>query len=148
MSGPLCHLKTGSLVTLFTNPFDDHQPTCELAVLCQQVEDARPRLPDGRWFVMRVAGSSRPMVSVQPCKVASCPDQGEAAMEPWAWSAEVLAGAPGSHEASPECAEHGSQAVGVMRSRVPSSLATQTEPAPRVSPIPSESASAPTTWPL
>jgi hypothetical protein len=38
-------------------PFNDRRLTRDLAVLCQRVEAAQPRLPDGRVLVLRIAGS-------------------------------------------------------------------------------------------
>ncbi len=36
-------------------PFHDRHLTCDLAVLCQRVEAAYPRLPDTRTLVLRIA---------------------------------------------------------------------------------------------
>jgi hypothetical protein len=41
------------------HPFNDRRLTRELAVLCQRVETARPQLPDGRLFVLHIAGVCR-----------------------------------------------------------------------------------------
>ena len=37
-------------------PFNDRRLTCDLAKLCQRMEAAQPRLPDGRTVVLRIAG--------------------------------------------------------------------------------------------
>jgi hypothetical protein len=47
-------------------PFNDRRLTRDLAVLCQRVEAARPRLPDGRSVVLQVACTNRPTGSAQP----------------------------------------------------------------------------------
>lgn len=40
--------------------FNNRRFTHDLVELCQRVDAAQPRLPDGRWLVVRVAGSCRP----------------------------------------------------------------------------------------
>ena len=50
--------------------FNDRQLTHDLVEVCQRVETARPRLPDGRWLVLRVAGSCRPILAAQQGQVA------------------------------------------------------------------------------
>jgi len=44
-------------VQVEVRPFNDRRLTRDLAELCQQVEAAQPRLPDGRVVVLRIAGS-------------------------------------------------------------------------------------------
>jgi len=51
-------------------PFNDRRLTRDLAGLCQRVEAAQPRLPDGRWLVVRVACSCRPTLAAQQDQVA------------------------------------------------------------------------------
>jgi hypothetical protein len=57
-------------VTVELRPFNDRRLTRDLAKLCQRVEAAQPRLPDGRSVALRVASSGRPTVSAQPCQGA------------------------------------------------------------------------------
>ena len=57
-------------VTVELCPFNDRRLTCDLVELCQRVEAAQPRLPDGRSVVLWVGSSCRPVVSAQPCKAA------------------------------------------------------------------------------
>ena len=59
------------MVTVELRPFNDRRLTRDLAVLCQRVEAAQPRLPDGRRVVLWVADSCRSTVSAQPCQAAS-----------------------------------------------------------------------------
>lgn len=58
------------MVTVELRPFNDRRLTRDLAALCQRVEAAQPRLPDGRRGVLWVVDSCRPPVSVQPCQAA------------------------------------------------------------------------------
>jgi hypothetical protein len=51
-------------------PFNDRRLTRDLAVLCQQVEAARPRLPDGRLLVLRIAGACCLTLAAQHGRVA------------------------------------------------------------------------------
>jgi hypothetical protein len=57
-------------VTVELRPFNDRRLTRDLEELCQRVEAAQPRLPDGRSVVLWVASASRPSVSAQPCQAA------------------------------------------------------------------------------
>jgi hypothetical protein len=52
-------------VTVELRPFNDRRLTCDLVALCQRVEAAQPRLPDGRSVVLGVACSGRRTVSTQ-----------------------------------------------------------------------------------
>ncbi len=54
-------------------PFNDRRLTRDLAVLCQRVEAAQPRLPDGRRLVLRNALGCRLAVAAQKAGVASHP---------------------------------------------------------------------------
>lgn len=56
-------------VTVELRPFNDRRLSCDLANPCQRVEDAKPRLPDGRIVVLWVASSCRSSISAQPCQV-------------------------------------------------------------------------------
>jgi hypothetical protein len=58
------------LVIIELRPFNDRRLTRDLAELCQRVEAAQPRLPDGRRVVLWVACTSRPLESAQPCQAA------------------------------------------------------------------------------
>jgi len=51
-------------------PFNDHRLTCDLATLCQRVEAAQPRMPDGRLLVLRVSGVCRLTLAAQQEGVA------------------------------------------------------------------------------
>jgi hypothetical protein len=51
-------------------PFNDRRLTRDLVELCQRVEAAQPRLPDGRRVVLWIASASRSTVSAQPCQAA------------------------------------------------------------------------------
>jgi hypothetical protein len=44
-------------VEVEVRPFNDRRLTSDLAKLCQRVEAARPRLPDGRLLGLRIAGA-------------------------------------------------------------------------------------------
>lgn len=57
-------------VEVTLRPFNDRCLTRDLAGLCQRVEAAHPRLPDGRWLVVRVACASCPTLPAQQCQVA------------------------------------------------------------------------------
>ena len=57
-------------VTVELRPFNDRRLTRDLVELCQRVEAAKPRLPDGRTVVLWVASSCRLSVSAQPCQAA------------------------------------------------------------------------------
>ena len=57
-------------VQVTLRPFNDRCLTRDLAGLCQRVEAARPRLPDGRWLVVRLACASCPTLPAQQCLVA------------------------------------------------------------------------------
>ncbi len=57
-------------VQVAVRPFNDQRLMRDLAMLCQQVEAAQPRLPDGRLLVLRIAGICRPALSAQQCQVA------------------------------------------------------------------------------
>jgi hypothetical protein len=57
-------------VTVELRPFNDRRLTRDLEELCQRVEAAQPRLPDGRSVVLWVASSYRPPVSAQPYQAA------------------------------------------------------------------------------
>jgi len=57
-------------VQVAVRPFNDRRLMRDLAMLCQQVEAAQPRLPDGRLLVLRIAGICRPALSAQQCQVA------------------------------------------------------------------------------
>lgn len=57
-------------VTVELRPFNDRRLTRDLAKLCQRVEAAQPRLPDGRRVVLWVTSSCRPTVSAQPRQAA------------------------------------------------------------------------------
>ena len=57
-------------VTVELRLFNDRRLTRDLVELCQRVEAAKPRLPDGRSVVLWVASSRRPPVSVPPCQAA------------------------------------------------------------------------------
>ncbi len=46
-------------------PFNDRRLMCDLAVLCQRVEAAQPRLPDGQLLVLRIADTCCLTVTVQ-----------------------------------------------------------------------------------
>jgi signal transduction histidine kinase len=64
-------IKWGSdTVQVELRPFNDRRLTCDLAWLCQRVEAARPRLPDGRAVVLHLAGASRLTVAGQQGRVA------------------------------------------------------------------------------
>lgn len=62
-AGSLNPRKTPDRVTVELRPFNDRRLTRDLAVLCQRVEAAQLRLPDGRRMVLRVASSCRSTVS-------------------------------------------------------------------------------------
>lgn len=51
-------------------PFNDRRLTCDLAVLCQRVEAAQPRLPDGRRLVLRISGVCHLTLAAQHERVA------------------------------------------------------------------------------
>lgn len=51
-------------------PFNDRRLTRDLTVLCQRVEAARPRLPDGRLVVLRIARSRHLPIAAQHERVA------------------------------------------------------------------------------
>lgn len=53
-------------VTVELRPFNDRRLTCDLIELCQRVEAAQLRLPDGRSVVLWVASSCRLTLSAQP----------------------------------------------------------------------------------
>ena len=53
--------------------FNDRRLTRDLATLCQQVEAAKPRLPDGRLLVLHFARGCRLAGAVRPEGVASNP---------------------------------------------------------------------------
>ena len=57
-------------VTVELRPFNDRRLTRDLVELCQRVEAAQPRLPDGRKLVLWVASSCRPALAAQQGKVA------------------------------------------------------------------------------
>ena len=57
-------------VTVEPRPFNDRRLTHDLVGLCQRVEAAQPRLPDGRKLVLWVASSCRPALAAQQGKVA------------------------------------------------------------------------------
>jgi hypothetical protein len=57
-------------VTVELRPFNDRRLTRDLVELCQRVEAAQPRLPDGRKVVLWVASSCRPALAAQQGKVA------------------------------------------------------------------------------
>ena len=58
------------MVTVELRPFNDRRLTRDLVGLCQRVEAAQPRLPDGRKLVLWVASSCRPTLAAQQGKVA------------------------------------------------------------------------------
>jgi hypothetical protein len=60
-------------VTIELRPFNDRRLTCDLEDLCQRVEAAQPRLPDGRSVVLWVASSSHPTGSAQLWQMAEHP---------------------------------------------------------------------------
>jgi hypothetical protein len=60
----------GDGVQVELRPFNDRRLTCDLAVLCQRVEAAQPRLPDGRVVVLRIAGACGPTLATQQRMVA------------------------------------------------------------------------------
>lgn len=41
-------------------PFNDRRLTRDLVLLCQRVEAAQPRLPDGRMLMLRIADACCP----------------------------------------------------------------------------------------
>jgi hypothetical protein len=51
-------------------PFNDRRLTRDLLELCQRVEAARPRLPDGRQLVLRISGVGCLTLPAQLGKVA------------------------------------------------------------------------------
>jgi hypothetical protein len=51
-------------------PFNDRRLTRDLVQLCQQVEAAQPRLPDGRRVVLWIACAGRPTESAQSPQAA------------------------------------------------------------------------------
>ena len=51
-------------------PFNDRRLTRDLVALCQQVEAAQPRLPDGRRLVVRISGVCRLTLAVPQEQVA------------------------------------------------------------------------------
>ena len=51
-------------------PFNDRLLTRDLVELCQRVEAAQPRLPDGRLLVLCIAGVCRLTFAVQQERVA------------------------------------------------------------------------------
>jgi hypothetical protein len=55
-------------VRLELRPFNDRRLTCDLAIQCQRVDAARPRLPDGRVLVRRIAGGCRSLCPALPDK--------------------------------------------------------------------------------
>jgi hypothetical protein len=57
-------------VQVQVRPFNDRRLTRDLMVLCQRVEAARPRLPDGRRVVLCIAGVCRLTLAAQPGEVA------------------------------------------------------------------------------
>ncbi len=57
-------------VTVELRPFNDRRLSRDLEELCQRVEAAQPRLPDGRSVVLWVASSYCTPVSAQPCQAA------------------------------------------------------------------------------
>ena len=57
-------------VTVELRPFNDRRLTCDLVELCQRVEAAQPRLPDGRRVVLWVACASRPTLSAKQWQAA------------------------------------------------------------------------------
>lgn len=57
-------------VTVELRPFNDRRLTRDLVELCQRVEAAQPRLPDGRKLVLWVASSCCPALAAQQGKVA------------------------------------------------------------------------------
>ena len=61
---------SGDTVQVELRPFNDRRLTRDPAVLCQQVEAIRPRLPDGRRFLVRVA-SACPFPSAAPRDAAA-----------------------------------------------------------------------------
>ena len=56
---PGCIVWGTDRVTVELRPFNDRRLTRDLAELCQRVEAAQPRLPDGRLFVLREASACR-----------------------------------------------------------------------------------------
>jgi hypothetical protein len=57
-------------VTVELCPFNDAQLTRDLVVLCQRVEAAQPRLPDGRRLVLRIAGAGYLPLATHQVRVA------------------------------------------------------------------------------
>jgi hypothetical protein len=51
-------------------PFNDRRLMHDLVLLCQRVEAAQPRLPDGRRLVLHIAGVCRLTVAAQHVEVA------------------------------------------------------------------------------
>jgi hypothetical protein len=60
-------------VTVELRPFNDRRFTRDLVELCQRVEAAQPRLPDGRSVVLWVASSCHPRLSAPSCQATSSP---------------------------------------------------------------------------
>jgi hypothetical protein len=60
-------------VTVELRPFNDRRLTRDLVELCQRVEAAQPRLPDGRSVVLWVASSCHPRRSAPSCQATSSP---------------------------------------------------------------------------
>ena len=61
---------SGDTVRVELHPFNDRRLTRDLAGLCQRVEAAQPRLPDGRVVVLYLAGAGRLTVAGHQGKVA------------------------------------------------------------------------------
>lgn len=60
-------------VTVELRPFNDRRLTRDLVELCQRVDAAQPRLPDGRLLVLHFAPGCRLAVAVRPEGVAFAP---------------------------------------------------------------------------
>ncbi len=62
-------------VTVELRPFNDRRLTRDLATLCQRVDAAWPRLPDGRLLVLGIAPGGRLAVAARPEGYPSLPDE-------------------------------------------------------------------------
>jgi len=63
-------LGTAEAVTVMLRPFNDRQLTRDLRTLCARVAERRPRLPDRRYLILRVAGAGSPTLDVRNEAVA------------------------------------------------------------------------------
>ena len=56
-------------VCIELHPFNDRRYNRDLAILCERVNNAAPRLPDGRRLLFMVRDTPRPLLDMQRRRV-------------------------------------------------------------------------------